>query len=114
MNYKNKIQKANELRKISKKSFKDLESISNKWISSLNKAKSMEEKRKIDKIFEPKLDLAEQKDVKAYNKYHDYVLNNFNHNVIQRCCAGGVFQEKEFISRLQKECENTNKRRKRC
>lgn len=103
MKFEEKIRRADELRKKNNKATRDLENLSTQWINAYNKAKTKDERDKIDNKFGKKYRELDKMEDKAYARYSHFVDLNFDRETVMRISAGGIFPKKEFINKLRKE-----------
>lgn len=112
MKFEEKIKQADSLRKELNQAYKKLERVVNNWDSEWEKAKTPQERTKINKKYSSLYSKADKLEDKTYTKYYNFVDKQFDRQTVQECCRGGTFMKKEFINRLAKSGKTTKLTRK--
>ncbi len=102
-----KIERAETLRLMAKKTESDYEKVVNEWNRRVKKTKDKAAIKEIDDKYEKKVRVLEARDDKAYKSYYDYVHSNFTP---KQCNAAlklsGNFINKSYTNALKKAVKN--------
>ncbi|MGN0787547.1 MAG: hypothetical protein ACI4L6_00555 [Candidatus Onthoplasma sp.] len=101
-----KLSRANELRKEQNKSMRELEKTIDEWWKKSAKAKTPNERLKIDKEYQSKYNKADKQEDITYKRYSNFVTKNFDDKIVIDCLGDGDFGDKIFITRLSKALKN--------
>lgn len=102
-----KIERAETLRLIVKKTESDYEKVVNEWNRQVKKTKDKAAIQKLDNKYEKKVKVLEERDDKAYKSYYDYVHNNFTPKQCNTALkSSGNFINKSYTNALKKAVKN--------
>ena len=95
------IKKAESLLMANLQADKNEDKIIGEWEKKRARAKTAQEKARIDKTYGQRVDQEEKKGNKAYKAYYDYIHDNFQKSEIENAVkATGNFTKKSFLRKL--------------